>query len=96
MIRTFRDTETRDVFEDADPKKARARLPTRLWRKARVKLDQLDAAADIRQLSTPSNRLHALGGDRQGQHAIRIDRQYRICFRWEEADAWDVEITDYH
>lgn len=96
MIRTFGDRGTRDVFEAADTKKARAALPSELWQRARVKLDQIDAASAPRDLLTRSNRLHPLSGDREGQLAIRINRQYRICFRWEGADAWDVEITDYH
>ena len=77
-------------------KRARRRLPTRLWRKARAKLDQIDVATGLGQLATPSNRLEALAGDREGQHSIRIDRQYRICFVWSDADAWDVEVVDYH
>ena len=67
-----------------------------LWSNASVKLDSLDEAVDIGDLKTPSNRLQKLSGDRDGQYSIRINRQYRICFVWAEADAWDVEITDYH
>lgn len=96
MIQSFRDRETRAIFEGEDTKGARRRLPTQLWKKARAKLDQIDAATEPRQLATPSNRLHALGGDWDGQSAIRIDPQYRICFEWREGDAWNVEITDYH
>lgn len=48
------------------------------------------------QLATPSNELHRLRGDRSGQHAIRINKQYRICFEWREGHAWNVEIADYH
>ena len=96
MIRSFRDRDTRSILEGADTKGARRRLPTRLWRKARAKLDQIDAATDVSQLATPSNRLHSLSGDRASQYAIRIDPQYRVCFEWSEGDAWNVEITDYH
>lgn len=96
MIRSFRDAETRAIFEGESTKAARRRLPAWLWRKAQLKLDEIDVATDPRQLNTPSNRLHKLAGDRAGQHAIRIDRRYRICFRWAEGDAWDVEVTDYH
>jgi len=101
MIREFQDVETRAIFEGGDAsgkdlKKARRRLPTQLWDKARIKLDELDAITDLRQLRTPSNRLEALSGDRRGQMSIRINDQYRICFVWRDGDAWDVEITDYH
>ena len=96
MIRSFRDRDTRSIFEGADTKGARRRLPTRLWMKARVKLDQIDAATDVAQLATPSNRLHTLAGDRAGQYAIRINPRYRVCFEWNEGDAGNVEITDYH
>lgn len=96
MIRTFRDAATRAIFEGVSTKAARRRLPPMLWPKARLKMDQIDAATDPRQLNTPSNRLHKLAGDRAGQHAIRINRRYRICFRWSEGDAWDVEVVDYH
>ena len=58
--------------------------------------DRLDAVWDLNQLSIPSYRLEKLRGDRAGQYSIRINRQYRICFRWKAPDAWDVEITDYH
>lgn len=101
VIRTFRDRATRAIFEGGDvtskdAKRARKRLPTQLWRRARAKLDEIDAATDSRQLATPSNHLEVLSGDREGQHSIRINRQYRICFTWRESDAWDVEIVDYH
>ena len=61
------------------------------------KLRQLDAATELRDLmSPPGNRLEALRGDRQGQHSIRINDQWRICFVWKNGDAFEVEITDYH
>lgn len=64
---------------------------------ARRKLDQVNQAREVREFSAPpGNRLERLGGDRQGQHSIRINRQYRVCFRWEDGDAFEVEITDYH
>lgn len=96
MIRSFRDRETRDVFEGRATKRARRRLPLELWEKAGLKLDGLDEAVRIRELNTSSNHLEKLSGDRAGQYSIRINRQYRVCFRWAKADAWDVEITDYH
>ena len=101
MIRSFRDRETQAVFEGdsasgKEAKRARKRLPTQLWKRARAKLDEIDAAGDPRHLSTPSNHLEKLSGDRNGQHSIWINDQYRICFVWSEGDAWDVEIVDYH
>lgn len=66
-------------------------------RKAKRKLEQLDLASDVRELEIPpSNHLHKLGGKREGQWAINVDNQYRICFRFEDGDAYDVEATDYH
>jgi len=101
VIRTFRDRETRAIFEGGeldrgDAKRARRRLPTELWNRARAKLDQIDAATTLRALRTPSNRLEKLAGDRDGEFSIRINRQYRLCFRWRDGDAFDVEIVDYH
>jgi proteic killer suppression protein len=61
------------------------------------KLIQLDEAGELRDLQgIPGNRLEKLGGDRKGQHSIRVNQQWRICFRWEKGDAYDVEIVDYH
>ena len=101
VIRTFADHETQAIFEGKgatakDAKRARRRLPTQLWRKARAKLDEIDAATAPGHLATPSNHLEALSGDREGRHSIWINRQYRICFAWRDGDAWDVEIVDYH
>jgi proteic killer suppression protein len=61
------------------------------------KLIQLDEAGELRDLQgIPGNRLEKLGGDRKGQHSIRVNQQWRICFRWKKGDAYDVEIVDYH
>lgn len=93
MIRSFRDRETEKVFN---------REPSRRWsrdlqRVARRKLLMLDAAETLTDLRVPpGNRLEKLSGDRQGQHSIRINDQWRICFRWGEGDAHDVGIVDYH
>lgn len=66
-------------------------------RRAQIKLAQLDQVESVEQLRIPpGNRLHKLSGERQGQWAIRVDEQYRICFRFEDGDAYDVEATDYH
>lgn len=101
MIKSFSDRATRAIFEGReaskkDAKRARKRLPTQLWEKARAKLDMIDAATGTQDLDTPSNRLEQLHGDREGQYSIRINRQYRICFEWEDGDAEYVEIVDYH
>lgn len=60
------------------------------------KLMQLDSATSLRDLGLPGNRLEALKGNRKGQHSIRINDQYRVCFVWQRGDAYDVEIVDYH
>lgn len=68
-----------------------------IQQRALRKLRMIDAAADINDLRVPpGNRLEALGGDREGQHSIRINNQWRICFTWSQGDAYDVEIVDYH
>lgn len=97
MIRSFRNQETEDVFNGVSNKKARNLLPSSLWDVAGRKLDQLNRVTELRQLNVPpGNQLEALKGKRIGQHSIRINEQYRICFRWADDDAHDVEITDYH
>ncbi len=74
-----------------------ALLPGGLWRVAFRKLDQIDAAVTLDDLRVPpGNRLEALKADRQGQHSIRINEQYRICFVWKETGAEEIEIVDYH
>lgn len=73
------------------------RCPVALWPVARRKLDQLNRVRDLAELRVPpGNRLERLRGDRQGQYSIRINEQYRICFRWEDGHADQVEVTDYH
>lgn len=97
MIRSFRDAATEDLFYGRSTKAARKALPQSLWRKASLKLDAIDSARMLDDLLIPpGNRLEALKGDRRGQHSIRINRQYRICFRWTEAGPEDVEVVDYH
>lgn len=72
-------------------------LDNQIQQRAREKLKYLDSAADLRDLMIPpSNQLEAFKGDRAGQHSIRINKQWRICFRWENGDVLDVEIVDYH
>lgn len=97
MILSFGDAGTEDVFYGRDSKAARRRVPRTLWTLARRKLDAVDQADELGDLRVPpGNRLEALRGDRKGQHSIRINDQYRICFRWTEAGPSDVEIADYH
>jgi proteic killer suppression protein len=85
------------VFNGADTMAARRVCQRSIWPVARRKLDQLNRVRELRDLSIPpGNRLEPLRGTRQGQHSIRINDQYRVCFRWEAGDAQEVEITDYH
>ena len=77
------------------------RLPSRRWRSiervVRRKLEMLNAVTSLADLAVPpSNRLEALKGDRRGQHSIRINDQWRLCFVWRAGDAYDVEVVDYH
>jgi len=93
MIRSFRDKETERVFL----REGCRRLPRDLQRAALRKLLVLDAAGALRDLRIPpGNRLERLSGDREGQHSIRINDRWRICFRWCDGDAHEVEIVDYH
>lgn len=97
MIQTFGDAASEDIYNGVDSKRARKALPSNLYSVALRRLDYLDAAKTLDDLKVPpGNRLHALTGDRAGQHSISINDQYRICFVWTGADAEDVEITDYH
>ncbi len=93
MIRSFRDAETEKVWN----RKFSRRLPQDIQRIAKRKLDLIAAADRLDDLRVPpANRLEALQHDREGQHSIRINDQWRICFRWSEDAAEDVEIVDYH
>jgi len=93
MIKTFRGKETEKIFNRLVSRK----LPQNIQYLARRKLVILDAATELNTLRVPpGNRLEALKGDRKGQHSIRINEQWRICFRWKAGDAYDVEIADYH
>jgi proteic killer suppression protein len=93
----FADRATADLYNGVDSKGARRLVPAALRQKALDKLTLLDAAVSLDQLRVPpGNRLEQLRGNRAGQHSIRINDQYRICFRWTAAGATDVEIVDYH
>jgi proteic killer suppression protein len=97
MAIQFRDRGTEDIYNGVDSKAARNVCPPDLARRARAKLFLIDDAESIEDLRVPpGNRLEALKGDRKGEHSIRINERYRICFRWTEADAREVEIVDYH
>lgn len=97
MINSFKDKASADVFNGVDSRLARKVCPQILWRIAARKLDLLDSAVQLDDLKIPpGNRLEALIGDRNGQHSIRINEQYRICFRWADAGVEEVEIVDYH
>lgn len=97
MILSFRDEGTEDVFDGRDTKKARKSCPSDVVRTARRKLDQVNQAVTLNDLrSPPSNHLERLKGDREGQHSIKINDQWRVCFRWTDSGAEDVEIVDYH
>jgi toxin HigB-1 len=95
-IVSFSDRGTEDIYDGTDSKAARATLPSELHRRAGRVLDQLDAAVSLRSLSLPGLRLEKLKGDRRGQHSVRINDQYRICFRWTDTGVDDVQIVDYH
>jgi proteic killer suppression protein len=97
MIRNFKDRATEDIFNGIATKAARRACPKDLWILAVRKLDQLDSVSSMDELRVPpGNRLEALSGNRKGQFSIRINDQYRICFKWTETGPVDVEITDYH
>ena len=97
MIRSFYDRGTDDIFNRRRTKAARRTCPEPVWRVAQRKLDQLNAVISLASLKIPpGNHLEALGGDRRGQHSIRINDQYRVCFVWTDEGPERVEITDYH
>ena len=94
MIVSFADRQTAAIFAGHPPRKG---ISLRLATEALAKMQQLHAATALIDLrSPPGNRLEALKGDRRGQFSIRVDRQWRLCFRWDSNDAHDVELVDYH
>lgn len=93
MIKSFRCSETEKIFRREFSRK----LPHAIQPVALRKLWMLDAAVDLNALRVPpANHLEALHGDRKGQHSIRINQQWRVCFFWQDGDAYNVEIVDYH
>jgi proteic killer suppression protein len=94
LIKSFGDESTREFWETGKSKRV---PPANLRSVAKRKLQMIDAAGRLDDLKVPpGNRLEALKGDRAGQHSIRINDQFRVCFVWKAGDAYDVEIVDYH
>lgn len=97
MIVSFRNQGTRDIWYGEDTRAARKACPNTLWGAAFKQLSVLNRVREVEELRVPpGNRLEVLWRDRAGQHSIRINRQYRICFRWMDDGPADVEIVDYH
>lgn len=97
MIQSFKNKGTEDIFNGKNTKEARKLSPRSVWNIAARKLDQLDSVLFLDELRIPpGNMLEALKGNRKGEHSIRINEQYRICFQWSETGPDSVEITDYH
>ncbi|MBK7450770.1 MAG: type II toxin-antitoxin system RelE/ParE family toxin [Chloroflexi bacterium] len=93
MIKTFKDAETEKIYQRERSRK----LPSDIQQVALRKLRMINNAINLNDLRVPpANRLEKLSGDRAGQHSIRINDQWRICFEWRGSDAFNVEITDYH
>ena len=89
----FKDKRAEQVFQGLTVR----RLPFSILRRARIRLQRVVAATDLADLRLPpSHRLEALSGDRTGQHSVRINNQWRVCFRWTDQGAIEIEITDYH
>lgn len=92
MIQSFADQDTKDVYLNGT-----SRRWSNIARVAARRLQAIDFATAVEDLSDPpGNHLEKLKGDREGQWSIRINKQFRVCFRWDGTDAWDVEIVDYH
>ena len=97
MILSFHDRGTEDIFNGVSSRDANRACPKSHWRVAQRELDQLDSINRLEELKAPpGNRLEVLRGNRTGQHSIRINDQYRVCFTWTENSPSDVEVTDYH
>lgn len=96
-IVNFKNKGTKDINYGRSSKEALKTLPKELHRKAQIKIARLGAVTSMQDLrEIRGNRFEALKGDRKGQFSIRVNEQYRICFRWENENALDVEIVDYH
>jgi len=96
VIQSFADETTADLFRDRNTRAAR-RVPREIWRPAQRKLKALDVAARLDDLAIPAgNRLERLKGDQAGRHSIRINDRYRVTFRWDQGNACEVRVEDYH
>jgi proteic killer suppression protein len=96
-IKSFKDQVTEDLNYGRSSKAALKRLPKELHKKAQIKIARLGAATSMEDLrEIRGNRFETLKGDRKGQYSIRVNDQYRICFKWDGKDAFDVEVIDYH
>ena len=97
MIRSFGNQGTADIWHGRNTSAARKTLPRPLWKRAQRKLDMIDAASELRDLSSPpANRLEKLKGDLEGWYSIRINEQYRVVFQWKRGHAYEVVVCDYH
>lgn len=97
MIQSFKAAGVEDIFNGKNTAAARRTCPEKLWKLTARKLDQLDSVASLQDLKIPpGNHLEALSGNRKGQHSIRVNDQYRICFIWMDQGPDEVEIVDYH
>jgi len=97
VIKSFRDKGTEDIFDRKNTSEARHVCPQQIWKVAQRKLDQINAVVTLESLKIPpGNFLEALKKDRNGQHSIRINGQFRVCFIWADDGVENVEITDYH
>jgi len=97
MIVSFKDKATEDIFNGVSSRVARKACPQAVWKVAARKLDQLDSITSLKELKVPpGNRLEPLSGNRKGQYSIRVNDQFRLCFRWTKSGPDKVEITDYH
>ena len=96
MTQSFADETTADLFLERNTRSSK-RIPQDLWRSAQRKLKTIDVAARLEDLTIPAgNRLERLKGDQAGRYSIRINNQYRVTFRWEKGNAYEVRVEDYH
>jgi toxin HigB-1 len=97
LIKSFHNQGTEDIFDRKNTREARQTCSQQIWRIAQRKLDQLNSVVSLESLSIPpGNFLETLKDDRKGQHSIRINAQFRVCFVWTDGGAENVEIVDYH
>jgi toxin HigB-1 len=97
VIKSFRDRGSEDIFDRKNTRAARQTYPRQIWRVAQRKLDQLNSVISLESLKfPPGNCLKSLMDDRKGQHSIRINDPFRVCFVWTDSGAEHIEITDYH